>query len=96
MRCIQDHHYLVQNVVAKLFNGTDAASVCFFYWPRSVLLFYKNEKVWDSFPLAGQMLEQQEEPFLRVHKNEFKHNHVFLGGIVENSSWNLWRISSLR
>lgn len=61
-------HSLVQNTVAKLFNGTDAASVCCFLGHTRLCCFIKNEKVGILFPLAGQRLEQQEEPFLCVIK----------------------------
>lgn len=88
-------HYLVQNVVAKLINGTDAASVCCFLGHARLCCFIKMKKLgffspsWTNARAAGRAISL-------CYKNECKHNHVFLGGIVENSSWNLWRVSSLR
>lgn len=59
------------------------------------VVFIKMKKLgffspsWTNARAAGRAISL-------CYKNECKHNRVFLGGIVENSSWNLWRVSSLR
>lgn len=74
-------HYLVQNVVAKLFNGTDAASVCCLLGHARLCCFIKMKKLgffspsWTNARAAGRAISL-------CYKNECKHNHVFLGGIV--------------